>query len=281
MNPSVFRSDLLAGQVALVTGGATGIGAAIARELLAVGATVVIASRTEDVVARAAASLGEQAGRPVTGLRVDIRDRDSVDTLVRTVLERLGRIDILVNNGGGQFFAPAETIRPKGWDSVVATNLTGTWNLTQRVAEGWMLGHGGRIINITMLTGRGFGGMAHSTAARAGVEGMTRTLAVEWAQKNILINCVAPGYIASSGLRRYPTGLDWIKQLQSFVPLKRFGRAEEVSGLVVFLASPAGSYITGQTFTVCGGRSLWGEHWPIPDPDPLPDLDIPVEPWEE
>ena len=175
----------------------------------------------------------------------------------------------------------AETIRAKGWDSVVQTNLTGTWNLTQRVAEAWMLAHGGRVVNITMLTGRGFGGMAHSTAARAGVEGMTRTLAVEWAPRNILINCVAPGYIASSGLRRYPTGLDWIKQLQSYVPLKRFGRAEEVAGLVVFLASPAASYITGQTLTVCGGRSLWGEHWPIPDPDVLPELDVPVEPWEE
>lgn len=278
---SIFRPDLLSGRVALVTGGATGIGVATARELLALGADVVIASRKLPNIERAAAGLSAEAGRSVTGLSVDIRDRDSVDALVRAAMERHGRIDILVNNGGGQFFAPADTITPRGFDAVVQTNLTGTWNLTRAVADAWMLANGGRVVNITMLTGRGFGGMAHSVAARAGVEGMTRTLAVEWAPRGVLVNAIAPGYIASSGLERYPAGLAWARQLQSAVPLKRLGTCDEVAWLVAFLASPAGAYITGQTLSVCGGRSLWGEHWPIPDPEPLPEIVIPKQPWDE
>jgi NAD(P)-dependent dehydrogenase (short-subunit alcohol dehydrogenase family) len=271
---------VLAGKVALVTGGGTGIGAAVARELGAQGATVVIASRKASNIDPAAAGLSAELGRPVTGLTVDIRDRASVDALVAATIERHGRIDLLVNNGGGQFLAPAETITPRGWDAVLQTNLTGAWNLTRASADAWMAAHGGRVVNITMLTGRGFGGMTHSVAARAGVEAMTKNLAVEWANRNILVNCVAPGYIASSGLRRYPDGVTWAKQLQSAVPLKRLGTCEEVAFLVAFLCGPGGGYITGQTLTVCGGRSLWGEHWPLPDPDVLPEVDIPVEPWE-
>lgn len=277
---TLFRPDLLRGAVALVTGGGTGIGAAIARELGGLGADVVIASRKASNIDPAAAGLSAELGRPVTGLTVDIRDRASVDALVAATLERHGRIDILVNNGGGQFLAPAETISPKGFDTVVSTNLGGTWNLTRSVADAWMLANGGRVINITMLTTRGFGGMAHSVAARAGVEGMTRTLAVEWASRNILVNCVAPGYIASSGLRRYPDGEAMARGIQSAVPLKRLGTSEEVAWMVAFLAGPGGAYITGQTLSVCGGRSLWGDHWPISDPEPLPEVHIPVEPWE-
>lgn len=277
---ALFRPDLLAGQVALVTGGGTGIGAAVARELGSLGATVVIASRKAANIEPAAAGLARELGRPVTGLTADIRDRASVDALVAETLARHGRVDVLVNNGGGQFLAPAESISPKGFDAVVQTNLTGTWNLTRAVADAWMLQNGGRIVNITMLTARGFGGMAHSVAARAGVEAMTRTLAVEWAPRNILINAVAPGYIASSGLKRYPAGLVWAKQLQSHIPLKRLGTCEEVAWLVAFLASPGGGYITGQTLSVCGGRSMWGEHWPLPDPEPLPDVVVPTKPWE-
>lgn len=134
---TLFRADVLAGQVALVTGGGTGIGAAIARELGSLGATVVIASRKASNIDPAAIGLSAELGRPVTGLVVDIRDRESVSRLVAETLERHGRIDLLVNNGGGQFLAPAETITPKGWDAVVATNLTGTWNLSRAVADAW------------------------------------------------------------------------------------------------------------------------------------------------
>lgn len=281
MSDTLFREDVLTGKVALISGGGTGIGAAIALALARQGATVVIASRKESHIVPAAAGLSEMIGRPVTGLTADIRDRDSVTALVAAVVEEHGRLDILVNNGGGQFLAPAETITPKGWDAVIGTNLTGTWNLTRAAFDGWMGAHGGRMVNITMLTERGFPGMAHSVAARAGVEAMTRTLAVEWATRGILVNAVQPGIIASGGLRKYPAGLDLARETQRDIPLKRLGSCEEVAWLVAFLAGPGGAYITGQTLVVDGGRTMWGQTWPIPDPEPLPEPNLKVWPWED
>ncbi len=246
------------------------------------GATVVIASRKAERIAAAAEGLSKELGTTVHGIAADIRDRDAVDALVTETIHRFGRIDILVNNGGGQFFSPAQFITPNGFDAVVATNLTGTWNMTQTVANHWMLEHGGgRIINITMNTSRGFPGMAHSVAARSGVEGLTRTLAVEWAFAGIQINSVQPGVIASSGLRNYPDAESMVQQAQKQIPAKRLGTVEEVAWMVGFLASPAGGYITGQVLTVDGGRSHWGDSWPIPDPEPMPEWTIPVEPWEK
>lgn len=280
MPSRVFRDDLLQGRVALVTGGGTGIGAAIARELGHQGAEVVIASRDPLHVEPAAAGLGEELGRPVTGLAADIRDRGAVRALVAEVMRRHGRIDVLVNNGGGQFLAPAETLSDRGWDAVVGTNLTGTWNATRAVADAWMLDHGGRIVNVTMLCARGFPGMAHSVAARGGVEAMSRTLAVEWSSRGIRVNCVEPGIIATTGLFRYPDGAELARGLQAEIPLKRLGRSEEVAWLVAFLAGPAGDYVTGQTFVIDGGRSLWGNTWPPLDGGETPPVDIPVEPWQ-
>jgi citronellol/citronellal dehydrogenase len=276
----LFRDDLLTGQVALVTGGGTGIGVAAARELGRLGATVVIASRKEANVLPAATGLSAELGRPVDGLVCDIRDREAVDRTVRETLSRHGRIDLLVNNGGGQFFSPADMITPNGWDAVIATNLTGTWNVTRAVADAWMLANGGKVLSITMLTRRTFPGMAHSVAARAGIEAMTRTLAIEWASRNILLNCLAPGIIASSGLRRYPAGLGMVEGMKKHVPLKRLGTTEELAWWIAFLASPGGDYVTGQTFTVDGGKELWGDWWEIPEPAVPIEVQIPKEPWE-
>jgi NAD(P)-dependent dehydrogenase (short-subunit alcohol dehydrogenase family) len=266
--------------VCVVTGGGTGIGLAIARELAHQGADVVIASRKVEHIGPAAEGLSQEFGRHIAGYTVDIRDRASVSDFVGLVMESAGRIDVLVNNGGGQFLAPAETIRAKGWDAVIETNLTGTWNLTRRVADAHMLEHGGRVINITMLTGRGFPGMAHSVAARAGVEAMSRTLAVEWSRAGINVNCVAPGLIASNGLRNYPDWQNMTRQLQAEVPIPRFGSCEEVAWAVALLAGPGGAYITGQTLTVDGGRSLWGNTWPLPEAETSP-IVLPREPWED
>jgi len=277
----LFRPDLLAGKVVLITGGGTGIGAAIAREVGRCGAKVVIASRKASHIEPAAKGLSAELGTEVLGLTCDIRDRDSVAACIAAVIEQCGSLDVLVNNGGGQFLSPAEMIRPKGWDAVIDTNLTGTWNMTRAAADAWMLKHGGRVINITMLTNRGFPGMTHSVASRAGVEAMTRSLSVEWATYGIQLNCVAPGIIASNGMRNYPNGEAMAKGYQSEVPAKRLGTCDEIAWMVAFLASPGGAYITGQTLTVDGGRSLWGRTWPIPDPDPLPDVVLPVEPWED
>lgn len=276
----LFQNDVLTGKVAIVTGGGTGIGAGIVRELAHQGATVVIASRKADRIAAAAAGLSAELGVEVLGFPCDIRDRDAVQALVDQTLAAHGRLDILVNNGGGQFLAPAQLIRSKGWDAVIETNLTGTWNLTRAAADAWMLENGGRVVNITMLTDRGFPGMAHSVASRAGVEAMTRTLAVEWAQHGIRMNCVQPGLILSSGMNNYPDGGELARQTQSEIPLKRLGTVQEVAWMVAFLAGPAGDYITGQVLTLDGGRTLWGRTWPIPDPPELPTVTIPSEPWE-
>lgn len=277
----IFRSDLLAGRVALVTGGGTGIGAAIARELGRLGASVHIASRKAANVEPAAAGLGAELGREVYAHALDIRDRGACDAVVAALLAREGQLDILVNNGGGQFLSPAEHITPRGFDAVVATNLTGTWNLTRAAADAWMLDHGGSVLNITMLTRRGFPGMAHSVAARAGVEALTRTLAVEWATRGVRVNTLAPGYVASSGLSRYPPELGVLEKLAGRVPLKRLARREEIAWMAAYLCSPAADYITGQVITVDGGAELWGDLWPVPDPDPLP-VGIPeTDPWEQ
>lgn len=280
MVESPFREDLLAGQVAIVTGGGSGIGAVIARELLRCGAQVVIASRRRDRVEAAAAALGEATGGAIRAESVDIRDREAVAALCRSVVDREGRIDLLVNSGGGQFLAPAEEITPGGFDAVVATNLTGTWNMIRGVADAWMLEHGGAIVSLTMLARGAFPGMAHSVAARAGVEALSRTLAVEWAARGVRVNCVAPGIVASSGMRRYPFGDEWIRGLQSKVPLKRLATMEEIAWAVLFLCSPAAAYVTGEVLTVDGGKTLWGDTWPIPDPDPLPEVVLPDDPGE-
>ncbi len=280
MSSQIFRDGLLDGKVALVTGGGTGIGAAIARELGRLGATVVIASRKADHIHPAAAGLSAELGTTVYGEVLDIRDRDNVRAVIEGIVARHGRLDLLVNNGGGQFMSPAEAIRDKGFDAVIATNLTGTWNVTRAAADAWMLAHGGRVVNITMLTKRGFPGMAHSVAARSGVEAMTRTLAIEWAKNGILLNCIEPGLIASSGIHNYPNGVAMMTEFQRFVPAKRLGTTDEIAWLVAYLASPAGDYVTGQTWVVDGGKELWGDAWPIPDPDVMPEVVVPTEPWE-
>lgn len=279
MTSSIFREGLLEGKVALITGGGTGIGAATAIEMAKLGATVVIASRKAKHIEPAAAGMSKLLGVQVHGRIADIRDRESVRALLQGIVDEFGRIDILVNNGGGQFFSPAEMISDKGWDAVVATNLTGTWNMTRAAHDVWMGEHGGKVINITMLTDRAFPGMTHSVAARAGVEAMTRTLAVEWARKGILINAIAPGFVLSSGLRNYPAGLDLMQQMQQLVPLKRLATCDEIGWLATYLSSPAGDYITGQTYTVDGGKTLWGDWWGIPDPEDLGPLVLPEESW--
>ena len=276
----IFRPDLFKDVVVLVTGGATGIGASIAHLFSSLQAQVIIASRKKERIDKAAAGLTALTGHHVEGMVCNIRDRDQVAQCVTDIVQKYGALHVLINNGGGQYMSPATNIRPKGWDAVLETNLTGTWTLCQEVAKAYMLKNGGRIINITMLTDRGFPGMAHSCAARAGVEGLTKTLAVEWASKNITLNCIQPGIIASNGIRNYPGWKGIVRQSQSEIPMKRLGHCNDIAQLAAFLASEAGSYITGQIWAVDGGRNLWGKTWPIADPKNMEDISIQEWPWE-
>lgn len=262
----IFKGDLFAGQVALVTGGGSGIGFATAAELLRLGAHVAICGRNADKLERARAELAEIGDREVLAEPCDIRKPEEVEAFVSRLVATRGRVDVLVNNAGGQFPSPAQSISAKGFAAVVRNNLDGTFNVTREVANQSMIPERhGRIVNVIANIYRGFPGMAHTGAARAGVENLTMTTAVEWAQFGIRVNAVAPGLIASSGMSQYPPQL--VELARSKCPQKRAGTPEEVAASIVFLASPAAQFISGATLRVDGAQSLWGDTWQIPDPE--------------
>ncbi|UQA59075.1 SDR family oxidoreductase [Polyangium aurulentum] len=264
---SFFAPGLFQGQVAIVTGGGSGIGLACAREMGALGASVAICGRKADKIAAAADALRE-AGLPderVLAAPCDIREPAQIEAFVRSVRDRFGRVDILVNNAGGQFPSPAQHISPKGWEAVVRNNLNGTFYVTREVATAVMIPQKrGRIVSITAQVARGFPGMSHTGAARAGVENLTRSLAVEWASHGIRVNAVAPGTIRSTGTVQY--GDDLLEVARKATPIKRLGDVDEVARLVLFLASDRNDFITGAVIPIDGGASLWGDIWQIPEP---------------
>jgi citronellol/citronellal dehydrogenase len=259
----VFKNGLFHDRVVIVTGGGTGIGRAIARSFGKLGAKVAITSRKEEHL-KPTEKQFKDAGIDCIALKCDIREPDQVEKMVESVLSHYKKIDILVNNAGGQFPAPAENISPKGWSAVINNNLNGTFNVTLTVANKWFIpNRNGKVINIVANMWRGFPGLAHTGAARAGVANLTMTLAVEWAKYRIKVNAVAPGTIATEGLKAYPREV--VELQRSVIPLKRFGRPDDVAQLVLFLASPAGDYITGAIIPVDGGERLWSSIWQIPD----------------
>jgi citronellol/citronellal dehydrogenase len=255
-----FAKDLFAGQVAIVTGGGTGIGLATAEELLALGARVAIASRKPEHYEAAVEKL--RAHGEVLAMRCDIREPEQVAALVGGVLDRWKQIDLLVNNAGGQFPSPASALTPKGWEAVIRNNLNGTFYMTREVATRAMIPQRrGAIVNVTANVSRGFPGMAHTGAARAGVENLTQSLAVEWAAHDIRVNAVAPGVITSSGTVQYGDAV--IEAARQRTPQKRAGTVEEVAHAICYLASPAAAFITGAILRIDGGASLWGDLWTI------------------
>lgn len=255
----VFAEGLLAGRTALVTGGGTGLGKAAARELAACGADVVIAGRRAEVLEAAAQEIGPSCS-VVTG---DIRQDEDAQRVVGEVLERHGRLDTLVNNAGGQYFAPAEAIEVKGWEAVTRLNVEGTLRMARAVADTAMRpGGGGTIVNVTLSPHHGLPGMVHSSAARAAVESLTRELAVEWAPDGIAVVAAAAGHFDTESLRKYPEPV-WRAAART-VPLQRLGREEEHAWLVALLASPMGRALSGTTVTLDGGRDNWFGPWPPP-----------------
>jgi citronellol/citronellal dehydrogenase len=255
----VFKPGLLDGQVAIVSGG-SGLGRASALELAALGARVVVCGRRreplEDTAARADA--GRVEARPC-----DIREEDEVEQLVGAVLERHGRIDLLVNNAGGQYMTPAEDITPKGFRTVLRLNVEGTWLMTHGVATMAMIpgARGGKIVNVTLSPHHGLPGMAHSSAARAAVGNLTRVLSIEWARFGIRLTALAAGHFDTETLRtKYPRPV--VEGVAGTVPLGRLGTEEEFAWLVAFVASPAGDYLSGAILTIDGARDNWFGSWP-------------------
>jgi citronellol/citronellal dehydrogenase len=255
----VFRPDLLAGQVALVSGGGSGIGRTTALELAALGARVVVCGRRSEPLAETCAL---DPGGGVEAAVCDIREEDQVGALVDGLMARHGRIDLLVNNAGGQFLAPAEDITPKGFRTVIRLNVEGTWLMTHTVATKAMIpGGGGKVVSVTLSPHQGMPGMAHSSAARAAVENLMKVLSIEWARFGIKLNAVAPGQIATDTFNtKYPRPM--VELAASTVPLGRLGRAEEIAWVVAYLASPAGDFVSGSVITIDGARDNWLGPWP-------------------
>jgi NAD(P)-dependent dehydrogenase (short-subunit alcohol dehydrogenase family) len=261
LEPSrVFAPDALRGRVALVTGGGTNLGRAAAAELVRCGASVVIAGRRPEVLEQAAAEIGG----PCSWVAGDIREPEQAERIVRGALEHTGRLDFLLNNAGGQYFVPAEAIATKGWRAVQRLNVGGTlamcraaYDLAMRPAAS------GTIVNVTVSPHHGMPAMAHTGAARAAVEALTRELAATWAPDGVSVIALALGRFATESLRKYPAEL-W-RRAAATVPLQRLGEMEEYGWIAALLASAVGRALSGSVVTIDGALDNWTGPWPPAD----------------
>ena len=255
----MYSQDLFKGKVALVSGGRSGIGYEIAKHFMELGAAVFICSRKEELLNKAVEDLSNYG--KCSGYPCDIRNVEEVAALSDHVEEAFGRLDILINNAGGQFPAPAELISPKGWAAVINNNLNGTFYMSQKMAQRFFIPQkSGIIVNIIANMHRGFPGMAHTGAARAGVENLTKSLAQEWARHNVRVNAIAPGTIESSGLDQYPQEIkDRFEEGKRENLFGRFGTLRDISNAVMFYASDLSSYVSGTTLYVDGCEHLSGD----------------------
>jgi citronellol/citronellal dehydrogenase len=257
----IFAPGLLEGLVCVVSGAGTGLGKATALELARLGATVIGCGRRPEPLEAMVAEV-KGAGGNAEADPLDIREAEAVDGFFDRVMERHGRLDVLVNNAGGQFLSPAEAITPKGFRTVIELNVQGTWQMTHAAATRAFIPQGsGKVVSLTVSPHMGFPGMVHTGAARAAVENMMRTLSVEWARFGIRLVAVAVGQFDTETLRtKYPKEV--VENVAGTVPLGRLGTEEEMAWLIAFLASPAGDFFSGCVLTIDGARDNWFGTWP-------------------
>jgi NAD(P)-dependent dehydrogenase (short-subunit alcohol dehydrogenase family) len=264
--PTVYRPDLLKGKSWLVSGGGSGIGKAIAFLAARLGAEVTICGRTEEKLEATRAAIEAATGRNVAVRAMSIREPEEVETLLDEIFERHGRIDMLINNAGGQFPQDAIDFSRKGWLAVIDLNLNGTWWMMQEAARRWKeRGQSGNIINIVANVERGMPQAAHTCAARAGVIYLSKTVATEWAPLQIRVNCIAPGTIETEGFSVYPPHA--LERFHEANPMKRLGDAWDVAEAAMYLGSDAGGFVTGEVLTIDGGMAQWGVVWPAGMPE--------------
>jgi citronellol/citronellal dehydrogenase len=258
---AIFAPGMLSGRVALVTGGGTGLGKATALELRRCGAAVTITGRRSEVLEQAATEIAAIAGE-VDWIAGDVREREHAERLLGSVLKRQGALDVLVNNAGGQYFTPAELIAAKGWRAVWRLNVEGMLNMSEAAFELALGARGGHVINVTLSPHHGMPGMAHSGAARATVEALTRELAERWAHAGVAVTAVAAGVFETDVLAKYPQSVR--AGMSKVVPLQRLGDPAEHAWLIALLASPLGRAFSGSTVTLDGARDNWAGPWPPP-----------------
>jgi citronellol/citronellal dehydrogenase len=257
----IFAPGLLEGQVCVVSGAGTGLGRQSALELVRLGATVIACGRRPEPIESMVADAEGLDGK-AEAVAMDIRDDAAVDALFDGILERHGKLDVLVNNAGGQFLSPAEAISPKGFRTVIELNVVGTWLMTHAAAtKAFIPQERGKVLSVTLSPHNGMPGMVHSGAARAAVENMMRTLSVEWARFGIKLCALAAGQFDTETLRtKYPKEV--VAAVPQTVPLGRMGTEEEWAWMVAYLASPAGDFFSGTTITMDGARDNWFGSWP-------------------
>jgi citronellol/citronellal dehydrogenase len=262
---SSFKDGLFAGKVALVTGAGTGIGRATALGFAALGARVLLCGRRRERLDETAAEIAATGGT-AEAFAMSIRDPAQAAAAIDKAWQRWDRLDVVVNNAGGQFPQQAIDFSPKGWLAVIDTNLNGTWWMMQTAAQRWREAKApGCIVNIVLDVWRGIPGMAHSTAARAGIIYLSKTVAVEWTPLDIRVNCIAPGLIETEGFQHYePDAREKFRRDSN--PQRRTGSAHDVAEACLYLASPSASFMTGEVLTLDGGQQLWGDVWAVPKP---------------
>lgn len=263
--PTIYASDLLRAHTVFVSGGGSGIGRATAWLAARLGAKVIISGRKEKKLAAVCDGINQAFDADAAYVCVDIRERDSVDEAFATVSEQHGDIDLLINSAGGQFPQAALDYSEKGWQTVINTNLNGTWHMMQVAAQRWReRHHAGSIVNVVVVN-QGLFGVAHTSAARAGVMAFSSKAAVEWAPHNIRVNCIAPGAIRTEGWAVYSEKAH--SRYPRTNPLMRAGTPWEIAEAIVFVGGPGGRFINGETLTVDGGGQHWGEIWTTGKPE--------------